>query len=266
MPDLTCYMCGGEASSREHVPPRCIFPEQKDVGDNYRENLITVPSCDLHNSAKCREDEFLLVSLAGIIGNNSIGYRHKFTKVNRAIKRSAFSLIEGTLKNPVVEWLELGPNKFIDVIWGTPDYERLSDAFDHIARGLYYHHHGESFRGITKVLLGYTSDQEENPAAFKQFIRDKVEIELQGKSRLGANPEVFSYQFTDPDRFGLFMVHLRFYGGIDVYINYQKEGVTFPPDLSMELIGRGIPTVYTLGTREYRFNCEKQKQKQEPDA
>lgn len=45
----TCYMCEAAPTSREHVPPKCLFPESKDVnGQNFRENLITVPSCDIH--------------------------------------------------------------------------------------------------------------------------------------------------------------------------------------------------------------------------
>ena len=79
----SCYMCGGAITSMEHVPPKCIFPESKDMeGENYRNNLITVPSCDIHNSHKSYDDEFLMVSLAGIFGNNSIGYRHKLGKVD----------------------------------------------------------------------------------------------------------------------------------------------------------------------------------------
>lgn len=61
-----CYMCVSPATSREHVPPLCLFPESKDVGGkDYRRNLITVPSCDEHNSKKESDDEFLMVSLAG---------------------------------------------------------------------------------------------------------------------------------------------------------------------------------------------------------
>jgi hypothetical protein len=34
----TCYMCDSTAISSEHVPPKCIFPESKDVaGKNFRE-------------------------------------------------------------------------------------------------------------------------------------------------------------------------------------------------------------------------------------
>src|SRR3954451_9328117 len=95
---LHCYMCPALATSREHVPPRNLFPEASETGGvDYRVNLITVPSCDLHNSAKSLDDEFLMVSLAGIIGNNSIGYSHKLRKLDRAIRLSANRLLEEVL-------------------------------------------------------------------------------------------------------------------------------------------------------------------------
>jgi hypothetical protein len=44
-----CYWCGKKATLMEHVPPKCLFPEEKDVMDilnkSFRNNLITVPSC-----------------------------------------------------------------------------------------------------------------------------------------------------------------------------------------------------------------------------
>jgi len=65
-----CYMCDLPGTTVEHVPPRSIFPESKDVGgQDYRKNLITVLSCPAHNNQKSQDDEFLMVSLAGIIGN-----------------------------------------------------------------------------------------------------------------------------------------------------------------------------------------------------
>ncbi len=45
---------------------------------------LTVPSCEKHNNFKSDDDEFLMVSLAGILGNNSIGYIHSRGKVKRA--------------------------------------------------------------------------------------------------------------------------------------------------------------------------------------
>lgn len=76
MTSRTCYWCSAPASTREHVPPKCIFPEPIDVADgtNYRGQLLTVPSCPIHNLAKSTDDEYLLCVLAMNILNNSVGH------------------------------------------------------------------------------------------------------------------------------------------------------------------------------------------------
>ena len=60
-----CYMCSAESVTTEHIPPKCIFPEKKDLADgrDYRRNLITVPSCADHNLHKSGDDEYLLYVL-----------------------------------------------------------------------------------------------------------------------------------------------------------------------------------------------------------
>jgi hypothetical protein len=249
-------MCDDPSTSKEHVPPRCLFPESKDVGSEHRKNLITVPSCDKHNSHKSSDDEFLMVSLAGIIGNNSIGYRHKFTKVNRAIYRSSFALLKRAMKDQKWHVLEVAPNKFIDVVWGTPDHTRLYDCFDRISRGLFLDSFARKFSGRTKTMLAYLPPDASNPKEFKRFIRDKLKIEIAGKARLGSNPDVFFYQFSGPDQFGLYLVHLLFYGGLDVFVAMIPDESQMPYNLGMDLINRGIRTTLTLGDAEYQFNVD----------
>lgn len=83
-------MCEAPATSREHVPPLCIFPDSKDLesGENLRKDLITVPSCDKHNSKKSRDDELILFVLTLNITNNMIAKRQGFTKILRAVLRN----------------------------------------------------------------------------------------------------------------------------------------------------------------------------------
>ena len=254
MSAATCYMCDQPATGKEHVPPKCLFPEVKDVGENHRSQLITVPSCDTHNNSKSTDDEFLMVSLAGIIGNNSIGFAHKFTKVHRSFRKNAFKVLNEALKNQRIEWVEFQPNKFIDVVWGTPDFERLNRCFDHIARGLHFHEFGQKFDGETKTLIGFTHEDEPNPVEFKRFMRDKVTSELDGKPRLGANSEIFTYQFTDKDQFDLSALHLQFYGGLDIYVGMVPSASNPPPNFAMELISLGVETILSEGDKLYVFN------------
>lgn len=248
-------MCEREADSREHVPPRNLFPEVRDLGRNYRKNLITVPSCELHNSSKSHDDEFLMVSLAGLVGNNSIGYQHKITKVDRALRRTANRLLDKVLiKRKFVQTVELRDNKFIEVIWGTPDVKRLNFCFDHIARGLHYHHFGSRFDGQVKVMLGYLFHDDSNAKNLVEFIRDRAEIDLTGKPCYGENPDVFNYQVTDFDEHGLFLMKLCFYGGLKVYVSFLHAASSPPHNLAFQLMGMGVETVVTLGEKTYGFN------------
>lgn len=249
-----CYMCEAEATSVEHVPPKCLFPEAKDSGgQNYRVNLITVPSCDEHNGQKSLDDEFLMVSLAGILGNNSIGYQHYHGKIKRALKRSSSKLIDKVFLNKKIFRIEKD-NKLIDILWGTPDYKRLINCFTHIAYGVYRHHYGTQFRGQVRSHLDFLHSIEKNQNSFKELIKHKVYDELVGKEKFGSNPSVFYYQFTDPDQFGIFLAKLCFYENIEVYSAYHPGDKEKPSLFEMELIKAGIKTTIHHGDKKYEFN------------
>lgn len=251
-----CYMCAEKAVSREHVPPLCLFPTLEETGGvDLRRNLITVPSCATHNGAKSGDDEFLMTSLAGIFGSNKIGLKHRLSKVQRAIDRSADKLLRAMfLQNEIVR-VERGPNEYLEMIWGKPDVERLNMCFDRIARGLYCHSHGDRFGGRTRTLLGYLHRDDPSSENFTAFIREKVAEELRGRPLLGHNSAVFGFQFiTDEDHLGLRLALMRFYEGLDVYVAFMPEGVTLQPPLSIELMNRGIKTVISLNGKQFEIN------------
>lgn len=249
-------MCAAVATSREHVPPKNLFPDARDVGGaSYRVNLITVPSCDVHNGEKKHDDEFLMVSLAGIIGNNSIGYMHKLGKVDRAIRNSANRLLDQVVvENRQVHRFEVEPNRFHEVIWGTPDLERLRKCFVHIAHGLYFHHFRNRFEGEVTVVLGYLFHKEHNAKTWIEFVEERTELELKDQPRFGANPDVFNYQVTEPDQFKLIAMRLVFYGGVHVYLSFRPKDAVRTGNLVAELIAGGIQTEVTLGDKSYVFN------------
>src|SRR5689334_3078766 len=85
-PLSTCYMCDSVATSREHAPPRCFFPILKQ-GVDLRKNLITVPSCDNHNSQKSKDDEYLRTVILMSVGNNGAAHTLVNEKLLRAVAR-----------------------------------------------------------------------------------------------------------------------------------------------------------------------------------
>ena len=244
-------MCDRNAVSSEHVPPKNLFPEQKDVGKDYRQYLITVPSCEIHNNHKRKDDEFLMVSLAGIFGNNSIGYLHKFTKVNRAIRRTSNRLLDKAFTKRKHYHLK-SDNGFLEVIWGTPDHARLISCFEHIAYGLHYHHLKKCFKGKIKVLLGYLHSEDKSNNNFVQFIKHQAKIDLKDIPKYGANEDVFYYQFSKPDNYGTYLVHMRFYGGIDVYGSFLPEDKQEPYDLGIAIANACDEVIFKVEDKEYR--------------
>ena len=248
-----CYMCEQKATSVEHVPPKCLFPEYKDTQRDLRLNLITVPSCDDHNGKKSRDDEFLMVSLAGIIGNNSIGYQHYRGKIQRALKRTSYKLLEKVfLSRKLVKISD--ENKFINILYGTPDYDRLISCFKHIAYGIHLHYFKRDFKGEMKPYLDFLHTNEKNPKTFKAFLREKVKTELINVPKHGQNQEVFYYQFTEPDDFGIFLARFCFYQNVDVFVSFMPSEYEKPFHLGLELMNAGVKTIFSLGDKEYEFN------------
>lgn len=72
--------------------------------------------------------------------------------------------------------------------------------------------------------------------------------------RLGANQDVFFFQFSEPDQFGLRSARFCFYDGINIYVAFIPDGVSPPQNLPALLIKGGIKTYFTLGDRSYEFN------------
>lgn len=248
-------MCDAVATGREHVPPRCIFPEKKDAdGRNFRADLITVPSCDKHNTEKSKNDEFLMVSLAGILGNNSIGYRQHFTKVHRALRRTAGRLLDQVFRKRTHYVVRVNDNAFVDVIWGTPDYTRLEDCFRHIAFGLFSYQFDKRFNGQLRVVMGHLQQSDKNAASFAKLVKHRADLDLRDKARLGKNPEVFYYQFIEPDQFGLFLLRMCFYGGVDIYVAFIPDGAVIPSNLGMSLLQHGVKTFIRVEDKSYEFN------------
>jgi hypothetical protein len=249
-------MCSAPPVSREHVPPKCIFPESKDTGGpGLRKDLITVPSCAEHNCAKSCDDEFLMMSLAGIVGNNSIGYRHWTGKVDRAMRRSSYRVLHNKVLKPKrIERIQLQENLFIDVIWGTPDFARLYKCFDHVLRGLYFHDFGQRFEGEIKVVPGFIKHDPGTAETWQKLTEARYRYEADLMPRLGCNPQVFYYQRFPTDEFGLIAYRLSFYGGVDLYASLIPVHARMPGNLITEMVDRGMKTIVTVGDKAFTFN------------
>ena len=252
-----CYMCDNIATSQEHVPPKCLFPEQKDTrGIDFRKNLIKVPSCDIHNMSKSADDEFLMLSLSGIITNNIIGQFHFLTKSNRAIQRKSKDFIsKQVLRNLKTVNLKISEKQFKPAVIGYPNIERLNTCFEHIAYGLYYHEYNAKFEGEIKIFYGFLEYKDPYLQTLKKFIKKRFDMDDVLKlPNKGDNHFVFNYEFQKPDNFGLSSVKLVFYGTTEIFISFKPTEAQEPFDLAIELMKNGTKTIINLGNEKFEFN------------
>ena len=252
----SCYRCGEPATSREHVPPLCLFPEAKDFRIDLRKDLITVPSCELHNSKKSRDDEFLMISISSLFQNNLVGFLHAKTKINRALRRKHKDfLYKEIIRNPKNSIHTINGIDF-PVIQGNMNTGRLFECFTNIAYGIYKHEFNQNFNGKIILFLGFTNYENPNDETLKQFIKRRFEVDETLQPLKGKNPNVFTYQFCAPDKFGLIGMKMTFYGATEIYCSYKPTDAQEPFSLGMALMKDRIHTTFTLGDEEFVFNKE----------
>ncbi|WP_105177092.1 hypothetical protein [Clostridium cagae] len=216
-----CYWCGKQATSREHVPPKCLFPEGKDVNEiynkNFRKDLITVPSCDKHNLEKSNDDEYLMAHLASTVGNNGIAYVHTKTKVARSVKRNP------EIMNVVSEGVLniKGSNYPVETV--NVDNFRLMHSFEAIGRAIYYFECKEQFQGQCTVMASmFRSSMNKEGKAWFDIVKREIEHEKYKWTEKGSNSEIFKYRLSCEDGLGSRSLLLTFYNNIDVYVLFTS--------------------------------------------
>ncbi|MEL5451861.1 hypothetical protein PTR41_18505 [Serratia bockelmannii] len=216
-----CYMCDSEGTTNEHVPPKCIFPEKKDIpdGEDYKKNLITVPSCEQHNTQKSKDDMYLLFFLAVNIISNELAQKQFGTKIMRAINRSPHVFTEFTKKStPVI--LKAKDGEIIHTTAIEIDRERFDSAIKHISHALYYHKFRKTFIGdiqvITSGLVDLSNEDSVEVNDKIQNLGQMVDKFLTSVPSEGDNPEIFNYKLLKEDEFQQVIIQMNFYCNFNV--------------------------------------------------
>jgi hypothetical protein len=205
----TCYMCEAPATSREHVPPKCIFPD--DV--HLRKNLVKVPSCEVHNLRKSKDDELLRHVLAVVPANNDLALRVVERGVMPAWERRPH-ILETFLPN--LTSLKIGDYETASF---TIDLARFNSSIRAIARGLFYADTGNKLLSDLTVAWGALLSKDHSKAPFFEVIR-RGEQSLPPMHR-GSNPKVFRYDFHELNDRTSGLCRLRFYEGHPIYVTWR---------------------------------------------
>ena len=223
-------MCDAAATSVEHVPPRCLFPEQKDLssGVDLRKQLITVPSCDVHNSSKSKDDEYLLYALSMNIPNNQTASDHFSSKILRAIQRNPSVIKKFTEKQIPVKVEDTQTGEIHETLALQVDRQRLENALIMIGRALYFHHFKTRWKaGVSAypnflIALTEPNARELNePVEKMAALAEEFFLDL---PRHGENQDVFSFQVAAGQSPVETIMLLRFYEGSRVTLLFRNDG------------------------------------------
>jgi|24_taG_2_1085349.scaffolds.fasta_scaffold01737_3 hypothetical protein len=223
-----CYYCGQPKTSMEHVPPKVFFPDKKyshnDI--NHRQELITVPSCDVHNSNKSHLDEYLFVIMAINILANENGQHLALNKaVDKIIKRKPklFKEVLGSAQEVLVD--EYGLGELQSTFAFEFDKNKLDECFDYISRGIYFHHFQKNYEGKVKSRYQFVVSLDSDSVTtnkkleeYRQFVKER----LNNIEKHGQNTEVFYYKVLEEGSDKVFF-QLSFYESLKIDIFLLTE-------------------------------------------
>lgn len=144
-----CYVCGAEATTREHVPPRCFFP--KAAGN---QQLLTVPSCPKHNTAKSNDDQYVLAQICinAAMGDNLAKQVFQRSVAPQFTRSPAFA---AALRAGSKALASGGRAYLVDVA-------RVDRFFDHLVHALFFARYGTRLdpktHAVNHVYLSLSSD------------------------------------------------------------------------------------------------------------
>jgi hypothetical protein len=205
----TCYMCDALATSKEHVPPKCVFPEDEKL----RVNLITVPSCDKHNSKKSKCDELLRFILAAVPGTNDLAHGIISGRVMRSIDHCP-SILDTLV--PDLQVLQFDGNETGGF---TLDEPRFQNSIAAIVRGLFFHETGKKLESDLRAYWSQMLTKDFSGAPFLEVLSKGEQMLPQNYK--GFNPRVFQYAL-DVSKTGITsLCRLRFYEGNPIFILWK---------------------------------------------
>jgi hypothetical protein len=228
---VTCYMCDKKAQGVEHVPPRCLFPEKKDLpeGVDLRKQLITVSACDEHNTSKSQDDEYLLYLLVINLPANETAKSQFFTKIMRSIQRNP-NLIKKFMANPhPVIAVDKETGQAHHTVAVNVDDARLDSALEHIARALYFHHFKNQWLGSVRtqpdfLLASLDPEKGQERNRLGEYMVAAADQLFSGIDFHGENPDVFKYQVLEGNENVHKLMRLHFYNRCRVSVFFGANG------------------------------------------
>lgn len=242
-----CYCCEEVATTKDHIPPKCFFPEKKHLSSSnpdYRSQLITVPACSAHNNSRSCDDEYA----AAVIVMNSqsdlafVMFKAKWIQtllrregvLGKRIFSTARSARVISRKNSI-----LIPHETLAISY---EMKRIERVIESIACALYYVESGYQEKWTDDCIIrspkflnrdfSYSQDAYNLDQINQAFIHGEKHQEL-GLTRKGMHPDIFYYQFFKSEDKN-FIIRMVFYSDF-TFLAFlkQKEAIPSPVILAI---------------------------------
>jgi len=208
-----CYMCDENATGKEHVPPKCLFPKSKDLeaGVDLRKGLLTVPSCNLHNSEKSGDDEYFLNVITSLQEINEIGREHYEKQIKRQNSRNP-----SIIKRFADRYIEINNLPAFEV-----EIERLDVFIEHLAYALFLAHFGNKWDGdVGWIPESFAQILNHSEALERRQLLSEIDLIFNDIKMHGNNKLVFMYQVVKDVQET--KMRLYFYDSFKICITFSK--------------------------------------------
>ena len=121
--DTTCIYCGGDAQTRDHVPPKALLVEP------WPPNLRTVPACTSCNSAWSLDEQYLAIVVAHLTENTEI---RASLDPNGAVDRALAAA--PLLEDRIIDSLSVDEDGRVML---APEIDRMRRIAEKVAHGLH---------------------------------------------------------------------------------------------------------------------------------
>lgn len=215
----TCYWCGAERVSDDHVPPKSFFPE------NRRVDLIKVPACKKHNEDFSKLDEKFRLYFQ-MTADSRIALKEFKDKTLRGLRRKEATGFRTALVKSAAPMI-LNGRKASSFGVETDEMNAFSEK---ILRGLYFHHYKEIFDGVVSSACTHIhSIGFDIRPTIEMFVEFRQDLE-EGSTK---NEEVFKYECGRVTQNGMtaFAMICTFYETVTIFgLGSPAEAIEAEPD------------------------------------
>ena len=170
-----CYRCGSLATTKEHVVPRCLYPDKPAA------KLITVPACRSCNNALAKDEEYFRTILAAQWIDSPSARAVWEQKVRPSFDRQRDGLRKSLLANMRDIYLP-SEQGFVQTGLLRLDDSRMDRVAEKIVRGLYFHVMGKVMPDATEMRFHWRP---------RDWLRDTA---LSARL-ISVDPDVFSCRY-----------------------------------------------------------------------